>query len=241
MPEAARAADDEDNMSWDFDRLLRIGVARDGEPCLIELGRALDGKGAASVGYFWSTGRIGAGVGPGGVRIRRRFGVMGKGERGNDLTLEASELRALEHACHDWARRRDEWAAFYFSTSGYPAGFGGASYYQPPGKDSSAIKLGSEGIGGRQGKGLVGSDDVVPLPDAVAVGAGASVVAELWRRGERHGPRQGVLQGVRYALCDDAVVFDARRHGGEVRRREGDAVHLEPGEESFVTALVRVV
>jgi hypothetical protein len=223
-------------MSFDFDDLLKFVTGGGREACLVELGRAAH-KDGTTTGYAWSTGRIGATVGSGWVRIRRRRGKIGMGKGDNDLKLEPPELCALHVACRDWAARRDAWAAFYFSASGYPGGFGGAFWYQPPGKNAKRKKLG-EHVGGRaQGEQLSGEDDIVPLAREVKVSESVRIDAEIWRRGEKHGPAKGSLVGVRYRIGNERAVFMAQRKGGEVRCQRC-TVHLESGEEDFIAALL---
>jgi hypothetical protein len=239
MPGAAQAAHDEEvNMGFDdFEDLLELSSGGHGKPCLVQLGRALH-KDGATTGYAWSSGRIGATVSKGWVRIRRRLGVMGRGNEGdNDLRLDRDELRALLVACEDWAKRRNDWAAFYSSGSGHPPGFGcSTTWYQPPGKNAKRVRLGERTFGRPRGEELLGRDELVPLVPEGKLAVSVLVEADIWRRGEKHGPAEGSLVGARYRLGGEAV-FIAERGGAEVQCR-GRTVHLEPGEEEFVAALL---
>lgn len=242
-------------MSWDLDDILRAAGAGFGDPCLVEVARALRGP-ASTIGYLWSTGRIRATVGADFVRIERRLGEMGDGP----VTLGLCELAALDAACSDWAKRRDGWAAFYYSGGGHPPGFGGGSeFYQPPGEGSQRVRLATQSMGRRTGEGLLGSEEAVPIPSPVHLSPDVRIEDELWRPGERHGPREGSLVGMVYRLSGTKLAFEARRDGGDLqvggtpaasapggpRRRDGSAVgtcvHLEPGEEAFVTALRKLL
>jgi hypothetical protein len=242
MPEAARAAHDEEvTMGFDdFEDLLELASGGRGKECLVQLGRALH-KDGATIGYAWSSGRVGATAGSGWVRIRRRFGVIGLRNKGdNDLRLDLSELRALGVACDDWARRRDDWAAFYSSGSGHPPGYGcSTTWYQPPGKNAKRVRIGERTFGRPRGEQLLGRDEIVPIVPAVKLPESVLVEADIWRRGEKHGPPQGSLVGARYRLCGGAA-FMADREGAEVQCR-GRTVHLEPGEEAFVAALLEAM
>jgi hypothetical protein len=221
----------------DLDDILNAAGARRDEPCLIEVGRALQADGA-TVGYFWSSGRIAATVGAGWVRLKRRLGLMGEG----DMRLDLAELHALDVACRDWARRRDEWAQF-FSHSGAPAPYQGFVHvykYQPAGKGSAAVEIGVETRGKLRGEKLCGRDAVVPMPVAIELDNDVRVEAEIWRLGERQGPSEGSLVGCRYRLGARALMVDADRWRAKLSR-QGDKVSLEAGEEAFVAAVLAVV
>ena len=219
-------------MSWDlFDVVEAAGATRD-EPMLIEVATARARGRAPRRGFVWSTGRVIATVGDGRVRIARRLGVMSDG-----LALDLDELHALALATADWAAQRERWAAFYFSCSGYPAGCGGAYWYEPPGA-APRQKLGTHTIGGRTGEQLVGRDELVAI--APSTTSRAPAIAEIWRRGERHGPSAGSLVGLRYRLAP-GLQLDAKRDEAVVARGKDDRVYLEPGEERFVAELLDVL
>lgn len=109
------------------------------------------------------------------------------------------------------------------------------------------------------GKRLRGTDKSVDLPAPIRVAEGVGVVAESWRHGERHGPKAGSLVGVRYQLLAGPFSIDASRelavvYGPEARLEKGQQkqknknieadkprLHLEPGEEAFLEALVDVL
>jgi len=173
------------------------------------------------------------------VRLKRRLGIVGSGRGANGLDLDADELRPLAIAAADWQRRRTAWAAFYFSCGGYPAGCGGASWYQPPGPSSRRVKIGESVMGNRTGADLVGRDQVVAIHPR-ALGARVRVIAELWRRGEVQGPAEGALVGLRYEFGSGARL-DAKREGAKVWRAGGAHVYLEPSEDTFVVALLETV
>jgi hypothetical protein len=138
-----------------------------------------------------------------------------------------------------WARSRDAWAAFYHSSAGYPAGYGGGCYYQAPGKHGEHVTIGTVTLGGHRGGDLCGRDEVVSLEKPRRPRPGVEVVAEIWRRDERFGPPDGSLVGLRYRLGPELFV-DAQRMGAKVWREDGE-VFLEPDEGPFVSALLAVV
>jgi hypothetical protein len=227
-------------MSWDLDDIIDAADGDDDEPRLVQVGAALRRGRPATAGCFWSTGRVFATVGAGWVRIRRRWGNVGEHPHSNELRLAVPELRAVDVACRDWARRRDAWAAFYYSSAGYPAGYGRACYYQAPGKRGERITIGTH-VGALQGgEGLGGRDAFVRLKARVKFRGGIAAVAEIWRRGERFGPKDGSRIGLRY-LLRPGLYLDAKREEARVWRRGGGEVFLEPGEEAFVAALLSVV
>lgn len=224
-------------MVWDLDDILHVAGGSRRSPQLIEVGRALNKGRPATVGYFWSNGRIGATVGAGWVKIDRRFGVQGRG-----LQLDVPTLALLAKACRTWVRQRDRWAAFFSSSGGYPPGYGGhASYYLPPGKDSARVTVGRVGCLGhdRVGEELVGRDEVVVLPRPRRAGR-LRIVAELWRRGEKHGPPEGSRVGVRFQLAE-GVYLDAKRNDARAHDAHGGQVTLERGDEAFVRELLVAV
>jgi hypothetical protein len=221
-------------MSFDLDAILRLAAPDRANPCLVEVARAVH-PGDHRV-LCWSTGRILAVFSLSGVTIKRRLGVTRLAGGDGDLVLDRGELRALADIAVDWAAQRDRWYAFYFSTGGFPPGYGGAWRYQAAGEEASSIVL-REGLGAQPGTGFVGSDEDAPLSRPRSLPSGAEVVAERWRRGERFGPPEGALTGLRYVHGELGVV--AERSELEVRARGGSVV-LEPGEERFVAALFAV-
>ena len=223
-------------MEWDLDDILDVAGGSRRSPQLIEVGCALIKGRRATVGYFWSNGRIGATAGAGWVQIDRRWGVQGR-----PLRIDLATLAVLDQACRAWVRQRDRWAAFYGSGAGYPPGWGGyASYYLPPGKDSARVTVGRVGCLGhnRVGEDLVGKDQVVVLDRPRRTGR-VPIVAELWRRGEKHGPPEGSRIGARFQIAD-GVYLDAKRNDARLHVSYGGDVTLECGDEAFVRELALV-
>lgn len=220
----------------DFEDILAAAGARRDEPCLVEVGRALQADGATT-GYFWSSGRIAATVGQDWVRMKRRLGVMGV-----DIVVDLAGLRALNVACVDWARRRNDWARF-FSYPGAPPPYSGivtVYAYQPPGgKANDFVRIGTKTRGVLSGENLVGNDALVPLDHVIELANDVHIDAESWRLGERHGPAEGSLVGCRYRIGDGALTLDADRQYMKLTRRF-DNVCLEAGEEAFVAAVLAV-
>jgi hypothetical protein len=218
---------------WDLENILGAVTGGDRTPMLVEVGRSLRGP-ESTVGYFWSTGRIQVTVGRGTVRLRRILGNVGLGENGEErgLQIDARQLQCLAVACEHWARHRHGWPAFYFTTAGYPPGYGGAEYYQHPGRRGKRVQVWSASMGQRRGTQLQGRDEARRVRPAKAIADGVVITHELWRVGERHGPREGSLVGLRYRFdCD--LHLDAKREDARAWRTRGGSVHLEPGEEAF--------
>lgn len=218
-----------------------LGLGEEGEsryqrPRLVEVGRTLVGGKAQRRIFVWSTRRIGASFGDGRISIDRQLGLVGKGPV--DLTIAG--LGALNSACADWKDRRDGWAAFWASSAGYPAGFGGAWYYQAAGKTSRRIKVGSSTIGGKEGREFVGKDERRALAKPLAIARGVEIEAEIWRVGESFGNPKGEKIGVVYRLAD-AARFEAQRHEA-ILRKGSRFIGIEPDdEERFVEELLAAV
>lgn len=211
----------------------------DGEPpCPIAVARTA-GRRARTV-YAWSSGRITARVGAEGVRISRRDRRMweDEGEGRNAIWLGDEQLRALEVACRDWRERRSEWAAFYVSSAGRPAGYGASTYYRPSGHCSQPVEVARLGLGPSWGEDFVGRNETVELRDPGSLRGGVEVIAETWRRGERYGPGAGSLVGLRHRIADD-VFLDVERHNARVWRKHGGDVYLEPVSPAAPNLLFR--
>ena len=208
-----------------------IDAIAGGRPRLVELAR--NATRTQSV-WWWSTMRVGAVVRANDVRIERRCGhVSGI----NRLRLDASQLRTVVRACSAWLRVRERFAAFYSSSAGYPGGYGGAEYYQPPGS-AEVVCVGSTMLGRRTGQRLVGRDDVIRVDVSQPIAPGIVAVASTWRRGEKHGPKAGSLVGARWRVGD--VRIDVGREEATIACGRGRVV-IEHDEIAFVRALVRVL
>lgn len=233
--------DEEDSMDlddYDDDIEDALEGARRARPKehLVEVMRTHGGRPRSL--YFWSgSDRIFATVSGGIADIERRYGEGG-GQRG--IRLDLAKLRAAHEACRRWQKMRHEWAAFYTSAKGLPGGFGCHYIYQPPGAKKDLVILGTSMMGRLRGKTLVGDDVVVVLPKPARVSRGAVAIAEIWRRGERHGPKAGSLVGVRYDI-GGGLVFDARRESARIADAKGQEVFLEEDETPFIRALVGVL
>lgn len=236
-------------MSWHEQLILEAAGAGDGTPRLIPIGTATAPNGAVLAGYVWGTGRVRATVHPGWLRVWRESGRVG-----GMVRLDPRRLDALKVVCRDWTRRRDDRAAFWSSSAGYPPGTGGAHYYQAPGRDSERQRIGRELLGEfREGETLRGKNELRPLPSPRQLTPGVQAIAEIWRRGERFGPLEGSLVGLRYQV-DGRFEADATRRELRLRRKDGEQrpqrnriersprandheMSVEPGEEGFVDAL----
>jgi hypothetical protein len=220
-----------------LEEIIEVTCASSSAPTLVEIGRALRDGRPESVGYVWSTGRITAAVDDDGVRLHRRLGAR---SRRREPRFTPAELRALARASADWAGVRTEWAAFYESRAGYPAGYGAATYFLAPGEGDRVV-VGREVRGRvREGERLRGYDEIVPLAEKRSIDAEVSVIANIWRRGERFGDPAGSLVGCCYSF-GRVQVHAYRRHACLVDSFDGAEVYLEPSEEAFVAALVAAV
>ena len=221
-------------MTWDLYAVLSIAVAKEEGPRLFEFGRTIAGGKPATTTYVWSTGRIGAARSAGRTRIKRRLGAVGPG-----ITLGDDELRAVAGVTEHWARVRDEWAAFYYSSAGYPPGYGGGCYYQAPGALAERVTIGVSVLG-RRGPGLEGSDEVRRPTRARHSPPGASLLGEIWRCGERFGPAAGSLVGERYGIGARLIV-EARRQELRLSRAAEQEVVIERAEAAFIVSLLELI
>jgi hypothetical protein len=179
----------------DVEDVLDAIAGADDRPALVELGRTLRG-GDTKTTCAWSTGAIGATIGRGKLTLRR----LDWDEEGKPLVLTAPDLGRLHTVCARWVKERDRWAAFYGSSSGYPPGCGGAEYYQAPGKDGDRDIVSRSVLGRRTGTPLRGKDEARQLDRPRPVARGVAITHEIWRAGERQGPKSGSLVGVRYQI-----------------------------------------
>lgn len=186
--------------------------------------------------WYWTTHRIRALVRDGTAHVARHRGQVGDGL---GLCLDLEELRRVASACDVWERTRDEWAAFFSSAAGLPGGYGTAFYYRPPGAGAQLVSIGRQLMGHRRGGELVGRDERVKLSPSAIVAPNVRAVAEIWRRGEAHGPAEGSLVGRRYTL-GHGLAIDAQREELRIRRGRRELV-LEKDEGPFIRALVDVL
>ncbi len=221
-------------MNWDLDTVLAIAQADDDAPRLFELGRTIVGGKPTTTMYAWSTGRIYAARGAGWTRIKRRLGVVGPG-----ITLNDAELRAVAGVSELWARVRDDWAAFYYSSAGYPPGYGGGCYYQAPGTLAERVTIGVS-ILSRRGPGLEGKEEIRQPTRARRSPSGATLHGEIWRCGERYGPAAGSLVGERYRI-GARVIVEARRQDLRVSRGTAQDVVIERSEAAFIVSLLELI
>lgn len=200
-------------------------LARASTPALIEVARTRRGGRIDRTVYAWSTGRIIAVVGAEGVTLERRRGV----NCGGSLAVEWRDLESLANVVDDWSARRASWSAFYVSTAGYPAGFGGAAYYQRAGADGVPIVIGRELFGRpREGEWLRGREEVRPIASPECIDAMTEIDAQIWRLGEHHGNASGEIVGCVYTL--PTLRAFAYRHHLRVAARDSSEVHIETSE-----------
>lgn len=81
-------------MSLDLDDILAAAGPDRDSPCLVEVARVRSGP-TRTVGFYWSTGRIRATVGPNWVRIKRKWGPMSDGLNSPPINF-ARSLRQVE-------------------------------------------------------------------------------------------------------------------------------------------------
>jgi len=150
------------------------------------------------------------------VTLDRRYGLQGS------IRVTWKEIAALLPVLRHWERHREEWAAFHYSSSGYPAPFGYAWYYIAPGKcekcEGLGLKVGSTS-GGRR---FTGRDEQVRLSKPRLAAPGIRVLGENWHVGEKavKVPAERMLVGEVYEVTS-ALVFDAERLCGLLRRPNG--------------------
>lgn len=215
--------------------LSALSNTPDSAPCLVRLAQAVRTDGPATV-YAWSTGRLLATVRPGQVSIGRHWGVV---TGPNRITLYASDLAPLDSACAHWAANRDSWAAWYESSAGHPPGWGCSGiYYQPPGSDSSRVRLGERVLGTLHGRELHGRNTTQRVRPQVSPAPGVRVVDRIMRTGEAMGPAKA-LSGLHYRL-DSGLLLKADRFNLQLTRGK-QGMSLEPGEESLARALAEVL
>lgn len=212
--------DDEDE-----DRIARVAGRR---PRLVLAAHRASGTRAL---WIWSTLRIGATVSGGVAQIERRYGQLGAVNR---VRLDLVQIRAVLCASRAWSRARERFAAFY--SVGYPGGYGGEDHYLPPHAEDP-IRMGRVIAGAREGDRIVGHDEVVRLAGAIRVAPGVHAVAEIWRRGERFGPRDGSRVGERWDL-GEGLRLEVGRRAMLVRHRRGEVL-VEDDELGFLRALAR--
>lgn len=218
----------------DLDFILGLGTGCGAG--LIEMGRVPGRRGTGRRIFLAPNGRIGAAVGGGRAALARHLGYVGDGR----IELSRSELKALDAACRDWARRRDGWAAFWESCAGYPGGYGSAWCFQAPGPESPRVKVGSWCYGRKTGEPFRGKDVVVPRPRPLRGVGGIPIVATIRHVGERFGRSEGEEVGVVYRLSP-AARLEARRHDA-VLVRAGRRMGLEPGDdEDFIRGLLKAM
>lgn len=148
----------------------------------------------------------------------------------DEIAVARGELEALARALEDWARRREELAAFVEERTRNPAG--ARHYFQPAGPDEDRHR-----VGPRSRRGPWRGHDEVRSIEPIDIAPGARLVAERWRVGECVEPPD-VLVGLRYRIGSELRV-DARREQAVVRRlgRGGGALVLDHRGHAFLTAI----
>ena len=224
-------------MGVGFEDALDAVVGANSGPCLVTLGTACREDGSRTTGFSDSNGRLRATANGTKVRLVRSLGVLSSGA---NLTLSHAEFATFADACRVWEQQRNDWAEFAHVPAGCP-GFA-MSYrfeYRPPGANSKSVDIGRRGgMGPPRGDTFVGKpEETVALDVPVEVADGVHVVAEIWQRGERYGPVEGSLVGVRYQFGPD-LFLQARRCSARAYRTDRSDVFLERRDEVFVRLLV---
>lgn len=200
-----------------------------GKPYLIEVARRFDGGKVDGQVFLWSTGRIGAFVNDGRIKLKRQRGVMTEGQ-----WISLDQLRALNHVVTHWKEHREEWAMWRCAFNGVTAW----TIYLPPGPGAKAEELGTHSImGPRRGQTeFIGEESVRPLPVPIEIGPGVVAHQMIWRSGEKQGPPEGQQVGLVYALPNELT---AKAYRDELDLEGGGGrVFIEPGEEDFVKELL---
>lgn len=152
------------------------------------------------------------------------------------VILSLEEFRELCAACRDWKAKRQQWSAFWSSTSGYI--MGGAWYYQAPGPDSPEVRIGEKVMGRSKGEEFVGKN-VFREFHISSFANKPSIVAEIWHEGEKYGDPSGEKVGVVYGLGPDTRV-EAERHGARLLIR-GKWIGVEPWDDEFFFEMLAVL
>jgi hypothetical protein len=181
----------------------------------------------------YSNGRIGAEIKKDKATLRRKRGFIGEGE----VILKLKELRILDSLCKHWVKNRSCWAAFFSSSAGYPAGLGGAWYYQAPGEYSKPIKIGSRIMSSKEGEEFSGQDTERLLPKPITLSGGAIYFADLWRIGEKQGNPNGELTGQAYRIGKNITVY-ARRDNLRIEKKDGSTAIEAGPEDEFLHELI---
>lgn len=208
-------------------------------PCLIQIGQTRGSKsGEESTFYAWSTGRILASVRETGTLIRNRWAKPGERE---GIEIPWRVLDALLVSLEIWTKRRESWAAFFSTRSGYPLGWGLREIFVAPGPEEKWQTVWSRSmgmLGTPEGEAFKGREDFRPKVQADQLSGGVSLAAEIWRVGERQTPPEGLKVGEVFSLPEGFEVI-ARRNEANLKSKAG-TVCLEKCEVEFVAALCRL-
>lgn len=124
---------------------------------------------------------------------------------GARLELSWEELKAALPVVRYWKAHREDLVFLGSSSSGFPAGRGGAWYYQPPGKGAERVMIGRQSMGHHRGRSFTGGKERRLLKRPRTVAPGVCVTAEAWHAGETavEVPFEGVLVGETYRVSSD--------------------------------------
>ena len=205
----------------------------DRHDALVEGGRSWRPDGAEIRNYTCGQNRITARVSAERVELERKLGVVCPG-----LDVALADLYPLVAFLGWWQEHRTGWAAFYWTGSGHPPGWGGASaFYQPPGR-ALQVRVAVQVMGKVQGEDFTGRDYVcasIRPPERVA--GVADLVARVIRRGEKLGDPGGEEVGGIYR-CGELGI-EAERNGVTVRHGKR-WIAIEPEEHLFLKRLLDV-
>jgi hypothetical protein len=202
------------------------------KPVLVERGRSWKADGTEVRRYTCGWKRIAARVTGDRVKIKRKLGVMCPG-----IVVALAELESLVTFLRWWERHQTRWAAFYWTCSGHPPGFGGESaFYQPPGRGRQ-VRVAMRSMGTLEGEDFTGQDVRVQVDPHERVAGVADLEARVFRRGERHGDPAGEEVGGVYR-CGD-LRLKADRNSVTVKRGK-QWVEIEPDEYLFLDRLLAV-
>ncbi|MBK7583744.1 MAG: hypothetical protein IPI67_26570 [Myxococcales bacterium] len=176
--------------------------------------------------------RIAARVCGGRVELKREFGVVCPGL---DITL--AELVPLAAFLRWWERHRTRWAAFYWTGTGHPPGWGGETAFHQAAGASPPVRVATKGMGGLQGSDFTGRDVRVRVLPPKHVAGIAVLEASVVRRGERLGNPAGEEVGGVFRCGDFRVKAD--RDSVTVKRGRR-WIAFEPEEHLFLERLLAV-
>jgi hypothetical protein len=198
---------------------------------LVDRGRSWRPDGAEIRNYACGLNRITARISAEHVELKRKLGVVCPG-----VEIVLADLDALVAFLHWLEKHRTRWAAFYWTGTGHPPGWGGATaFYQRPGR-VRPIRVAAKVMGKVRGEDFTGHDVPVRVDPPERVAGVAALMARVVRRGERLGDPGEEVGGV--YRCGELGI-EAARNSVTVRRGK-HWIEIEPEEHLFLERLLLV-